>query len=325
MGLVAGYLFESDKLPSSGEDNVAVTSGAREIDAESKVTRARWADLLIHRFPLNQADVSDGIEAPALAILDSGKIALAWATTVSPTEREVMLVTSEDRGHSFSTATSVVTTGIHTSISKMRGRTVERKTRTLPHLASDGETMFLCWVDAGENRESVVMKFSESVGPFVSFSDAVSVHQSTDARPTFTSLSVGDDGTVACSWLDNRNKVQQPFAAVRRPKQTQFEPEKMVYAGPGGKGVCPCCPTTAFVMDGDVLVTFRANEGGYRDIWTAVLPQHDAKFQAPVPQVDPTWEFAGCPHDGPAVAKTSRGLHVAWMDAHTGTERVYVS
>ena len=195
----AGYLFESDRSLSPGKGDVAVADVAGEVYDESNVARPRRADPLIHRFPLNQADVSDGIEAPALAILDSGKIALAWATTVSLTEREVMLVTSEDRGHSFSTATSMVTTGIHTSISKMRGRTVERKTRTLPHLASDGETMFLCWVDAGENRESVVMKFSGSVGPLVSFSDAVSVHQSTDARPTFTSLSVGDDGTVACS------------------------------------------------------------------------------------------------------------------------------
>ena len=328
-GILVGYTWEGAKPSSSVKNDPAVEVSGQEVNGQENVGQAnddrrQLAGLQVHRFPLNEADINDGIEAPTFAILDSGRMALAWATTVSATARQVMMVTSEDNGRTFSSATPVVTTGIHTSISKMRGRTVERKTRTLPHLAAHGETLFLAWVDAAEDRASVVMKLSESVDATLAFSDPIPVHQSTAARPTFTSMSIGDDGTIACSWLDNRNKVQQPFASVRRPDKTQFEPEKMVYAGPDERGICPCCPTAAFVSNGDVLVTFRANEGGFRDMWTATWPSNASGFQAPVPHVKPTWKFDGCPHDGPAICKTSHGLHVAWMDAHTGTEQVYV-
>jgi hypothetical protein len=278
----------------------------------------------IQRFALSESDMSDSIEAPALAITTSGDVVLAWATETGPAERKVMLTKSTDGGQSFAVPEAKVTTGIHTSVSQMRGREITRKMRTLPHLASADDTLYLAWVDAAGTRDSVVLSLATSEDGGQRFSDPVPVHQSRDARPTFTSLHVSDDQTVVCSWLDNRNRVQQPFAAVRRPGSQKFEPEKMVYAGPDGQGICPCCPTMAIVSGSDILVTFRGNEGGYRDMWTARMEAGADQFAPPIAAVSPTWKFAGCPHDGPSVCETSRGLHVAWMDSHDGAERVYV-
>lgn len=320
-GIAAGYLF----APPETEHSIKSGDIRTNVDSQQKASNAVLTDIRVHHFALSEADIGDSIEAPALTVLDSGKIALAWATTISPQERQVILVTSTDDGETFSPPASVVTTGIHTSVSKMRGREVKRQMRTLPHLEANGETLVLCWVDGGEARESVVLRLAESVDAGQSFSAPIAVHQSLDARPTFTSMHISEDGTIACSWLDNRNKVQQPFASVQRPGQAEFEPEKMVYAGPDGRGICPCCPTAAFVSDGEVRVTFRGNEGGFRDMWTAHLPNDASSFAAPAPNVEPTWEFSGCPHDGPTMCETSDGLHVAWMDGHTGVERIYVS
>jgi|GEM_PF-496863 len=278
----------------------------------------------IQQFALSRSDMSDNIEAPALTITESDEVVLAWATETGPEERKVMLATSIDGARTFNEPQAVITTGIHRSVAKMRGREITRKMRTLPHLGAAGDTLYLAWVDAGETRESVVLSLATSQDGGKTFSEPVAVHQNRDARPTFTSLHVSDDHTVVCSWLDNRNRVQQPFAAVRWPGQQEFEREQLVYAGRDEKGICPCCPTMAFASDDDIFVTFRGNEGGFRDMWTARMEPGSNEFAAPVAMVSPTWEFAGCPHDGPSVCETSRGLHVAWMDAHDGAERVYV-
>ena len=280
---------------------------------------------IVHRFALNEADLSDNIEAPALALLDSGDIVLAWASVTAPGERQVMLTRSWDGGIVFSEPASVVTTGIHTAVSTMRGREIRRELKTLPHLAAANGTLYLAWVEGGEARESVILKLAESHDGGRTFGAPLAVHQHPEARPTFTSLHVSGNGTVVCSWLDNRNQVQQPYAAVRWPGRTAFDPERMVYAGPEGRGICPCCPTAAFVSGSDIFVTFRANEANYRDMWTARMEAGTTEFAAPVSLVDePTWEFSGCPHDGPSMSESSHGLHVAWMDAHEGAERVYV-
>jgi len=59
-------------------------------------------------------------------------------------------------------------------------------------------------------------------------------------------------------------------------------------------------------------------------MWVARLSANATEFSLPEPIVEPTWEFAGCPHDGPSLCETSTGMHVAWMDAHEGLERVYI-
>jgi hypothetical protein len=106
----------------------------------------------------------------------------------------------------------------------------------------------------------------------------------------------------------------------------------MVFAGPEGKGVCPCCDVAVAVTpDRVAFVAFRNSEAGHRNIWlgrgAASFEAGDARgstsFAAPIPVGQDPWTFDGCPHDGPSLALLDGKLHVAWMDAHTGTSRVY--
>jgi hypothetical protein len=115
------------------------------------------------------------------------------------------------------------------------------------------------------------------------------------------------------------------FAAVRPAGSEEFLADRLVFAGPNETGVCPCCPTeTRFHADGTVLVAYRSQVDGYRDTWICRGdPGTGFAFSAPVPVVPPTWKFDGCPHDGPSLAISQEWVHVAWMDAHTGRQRVY--
>lgn len=319
VGIAVGFLTETPE--PQPHPQVAVPS--LQLDSSHRAV-ADHPQPALRRFSLSAADAGDSMEAPSVAVDSKGRIFVAWATEVDAHTRKVLLTTSTDGGQNFAEPAPVVTTGIHTAVSQMRGRTIERRLKTLPHLACVDDRVLLSWIAAGETRDSVRLQLAEAAADSLKFSEPVTVHRSLEARPSFTSLYAAPDGTVVCSWLDNRHHVQQPYAAIRRPGQMEFEPEQMVYAGPDDKGICPCCPTEAFVFEGDVGVAFRGNESGYRDMWIAQRSGDEEQFAAPVAVVKPTWEFGGCPHDGPSVSQTRHGLHIAWMDAHGGPERVYV-
>lgn len=319
VGIAVGYLTESSPTEEPSAEGVRVPQ-----QDSSRVVLDDQLRPLLQRFSLTAADAADSIEAPTVAVDDTGRIFVAWATETDPQTRQVMLTTSSDAGQTFAEPVAVVTTGVHTAVSQMRGRTIERRLKTLPHLACVGDRVLLAWVAGGEAREDVRMQLAESTASELDFTKPVTVHQSLDARPSFTSLFAAEDGTVVCSWLDNRHHVQQPYAAVRPAGQAEFELEQLVYGGPKNKGICPCCPTEAFVSGNDIGVAFRGNESGFRDMWVASREDATQDFSTPLAVVEPTWEFGGCPHDGPSVCQTSHGLHIAWMDAHQGPERVYV-
>lgn len=135
-------------------------------------------------------------------------------------------------------------------------------------------------------------------------------------------MSVGPSGELACAWLGSAAGSQQPFAAVRPAGADAFEQELLVYPGEEDAGVCPCCAlTTCFAADGTLFVAFRDIQDGYRDIAVSVLRPGHAKFEGPFPVTAPTWKLNGCPHDGPSLAVLGDHLHVAWMDARTGSSR----
>lgn len=320
----------ADPQPTAAHQRLSIEKQAHHpddpaafVELERRAVPASAAITTEHRFPLTKADINEQTEAPALAV-DGKRVYLAWVSETGPEQRTLLWSQSADGGVTFAEPRVLLTTGVHTAVSESRGRTVARRLRTMPHVACQAGIVYLAWVDGGPTVDSVVMRLIQSHDGGQTFSEPIAVHQSLAARPTYTGLHVAPDGTVVCSWLDHRNRVQQPFASMRKPGQEQFEPELMVYSGPDGRGICPCCPTQPWLSpNGDLLVAFRGNEADYRDIWLGRLPAGGAEFTQPQPVIPPTWQFQGCPHDGPTVGLSQRTLHLAWMDARTGIERVY--
>jgi len=276
--------------------------------------------------PLATEDIDDTVEAPSIAVSDSGIVYVAWASKTGESERKLMMSRSEDSGRSWVAPWQVTSSPIHVAVSEMRGRRIERRLHLLPLIATHQDRLFLTWVRGGEDRTDVTMLLATSDDQGKSFSEPIRVHQSDQARPTFTSMSVSREGDVACAWLDNRKEVQQCFMAVKSSSQNTFTPEMLVDPGQNEKGICPCCPTSvAFAPDQSVWVAYRGNVDGMRDMWTARWQPGDAKPSAPMPTNQPTWKFDGCPHDGPTLIPLQGNTTIAWMDAHQGMSRVFVN
>jgi hypothetical protein len=156
----------------------------------------------------------------------------------------------------------------------------------------------------------------------------VAAHGHAASRPGFTALAADADDGLACGWIEGRNHVPQPFFSAWPADSAGATAEQLVFAGPEGKGICPCCDVAVAVAGGaadrTAIVAFRNSDSGHRDIWLARAAGGGAAgFTAPIAISPDPWSFNGCPHDAPSLAVSGDRLHVAWMDAHTGTGRVY--
>jgi hypothetical protein len=198
-------------------------------------------------------------------------------------------------------------------------------THVLPRLVATADSLYLGWVEAIDGGSEVVYYVARTDDGGKSFSEPVRAHDKSASRPGFTALSAAPDGTLLAAWLDGRNEGQQPFLGSWPALSEGFEPERLVFAGPEGKGVCPCCDLAVTRLpDGSDIVAFRNSDAGHRDIWLARAPR-GGQFGGPSPLTLDLWSFEGCPHDGPSLALDRDRLYTAWMSAHTGRNRVYVA
>lgn len=284
--------------------------------------------ILEHRYsiPLRGVDIDETVEAPSIVIDESGTVYVAWASKTADGEHALTMSRSETAGRTWLEPWQVTTSPIHVAVTEMRGRRIERRVRLMPLLATHEKRLYLSWVRGGKDRSDVALLLATSDDQGRTFSEPIRVHENDQARPTFTSMAVSRNGDVACSWLDNRNEVQQCFMAVKPSDQEKFLPEMLVDPGQNGKGICPCCPTSvAFAPDHSAWVAFRGHVDGMRDMWTARWQPGHATPSPPMPSTVPTWKFDGCPHDGPALVAMKDRTTVAWMDSHQGMSRVFVN
>ncbi len=277
-----------------------------------------------HRFPLTAADVRLDREVPAVAADARGRVLLAWASQTGAGERTLWLARSADGGATFEKPAPFRKVSVYRYTTKMRGKETTRTTSVAPRLSAAGETVYLGWTEAVGGGPRVDFLVARTADGGATFSEPVRVHGGDAGRPGFTALRAAPDGGVASAWLDSRKRGQQPYCGVALSDDGKFLPEQLVYPGPAGRGICPCCDVDVLrTPAGETLVAFRNNDNDYRDICVARARAASGPFEAPVPVSAEHWRFEGCPHDGPSLALGGGRLHVLWMDAHAGKRRVY--
>jgi hypothetical protein len=286
---------------------------------------------VIQRFALRPGDLSADRETPAVAVAPDGTVVLAWASQEKDGDnvRTLYVTRSTDGGATFDTPAAWRSVPIYryTSDNPARERKMAFSTHVLPRLAATRDSVALGWVEAIDGGPTVQFLVARSHDGGKTFAAPVAAHGENASRPGFTTLTADADGGLVCGWLSD----QKPYFSSSPAGSEGFTPEQLVFAGPEGKGICPCCDVAVGVTpERTALVAFRNSDSGHRDIWlarggagAAAGSTGEVSFAAPVAVTREPWTFNGCPHDGPSLALVSDKLHVAWMDAHTGTGRVY--
>jgi hypothetical protein len=312
VGLAAGWV-------ASGQRGTTATPSEYHSVKKPPASPAR------KEFELGTDDVANDRETPALAVDARGHVVLAWAKQSGANERTIYLARSADGGRTFDMPAPFRKVPIYKYTSKGKNGAVTYSTHVLPRLVATGDGIDLGWVEASKEGPPVHYYVARSVDGGKTFGEPISAHSDSAVKPGFTTLSASPDGTLLASWIDARNRAQQPFFSAKGAGSEVFEAERMVFAGPDSKGICPCCDLAAARLpDGSDVVAFRNSDSGHRDIWLAHAPR-GGEFGPPKPLTADRWKFEGCPHDGPSLVLNSDRLNAAWMSAHSGRNRVYVA
>ncbi|WP_165228593.1 exo-alpha-sialidase [Aquisphaera insulae] len=136
------------------------------------------------------------------------------------------------------------------------------------------------------------------------------------AREGLHGMAAGPDGSVYCTWLDLRAKKTEVFLARSRDGGATWEPDRLVYRAPGGS-VCECChPSVSVGPDGEVVVMWRNQVEGSRDLFLARSLDGGSSFGPAEKLGRGTWRLQACPMDGGSVAVGPPGaIETAWMRA----------
>ncbi len=165
------------------------------------------------------------------------------------------------------------------------------------------------------------------------FAGALYYTQSSDAGATWTPqryLHVGDttkglsrsffdiatlpDGEIGAIWLDSRLKSNDKEGSTLFFAKTSGS-DGFLSDEPIAFGTCECCRTELFVSSsGDLHVLYRAIwQDSIRDIAHIISKDHGNSFSEPARISQDNWVIYGCPHTGPSVAETTKGLEMVWF------------
>ncbi|MES2462694.1 MAG: sialidase family protein [Armatimonadota bacterium] len=128
------------------------------------------------------------------------------------------------------------------------------------------------------------------------------------AREGLHAMAAAPDGkTLACTWLDLRNKGTEIFVSLSRDGGKTWGKNTQVYQSPDGT-VCECChPSLAFGPKNELLVMWRNALGGARDMYLARSTNGGSTFGPAQKLGSGTWPLKACPMDGGALAVAPNG------------------
>jgi hypothetical protein len=126
------------------------------------------------------------------------------------------------------------------------------------------------------------------------------------AREGLHAMAVAPDGTLACAWLDLRQKGTTLYLSSSKDGGLTWSKNRLVYTSPSGT-ICQCChPSVAFDSAGKMFIMFRNSLDGARDMY--LTDSTDLRSLAPAKKLGAgTWLLAACPMDGGMLAVSRAG------------------
>lgn len=222
----------------------------------------------------------------------------------------IYVTATKDRGKTFSAPVKVGEPGF-LSLGMRRG---PRITAT-----AKGITVTAIYGAKGRGRDGDIVAFKSKDG--VTWSGPIKVNDvEGSAREGLHAMAAAPDGTLACTWLDLREKGTKLYMSTSSDGGATWTPNKLAYQSPSGS-ICECChPSIAFNPKGELFVMFRNSVDGYRDMYWLGLSGQSVKKAEKIGRG--TWPLNACPMDGGAIAFDMAGTPVTvWRRA----DEVYFS
>ena len=225
--------------------------------------------------------------------------------------RTIYFSSSPDRGKSFSAPAKVADVGI-LPLSRHRG----------PRVALSGSTIVITAVGGNKADEGPHAHGLPSDGDLLTW-------RSQDGGKTWSkgkaindvpgsateglhALTSDGKGTLLAVWLDKRGaKGTKLYAARSTDDGATWSKNIAVYQSPDGS-ICECChPSVAIDAAGRILVMWRNELAGARDMYLA-SSRDGVAFSSPEKLGTGTWQLNACPMDGGGLAVSPAKVLTAW-------------
>lgn len=236
---------------------------------------------------------------PQVAVGSQGRIFVAFGVG-----NTIRCARSGDEGKTFEVGT-VGSPGV-LSLGMRRG----------PRIAVAGDSVVISAIGGreGKGRDGDLLAWrSTDAGKTWSGPNRVNTVEGS-AREGLHGMAASPDGSVFCSWLDLRSRKTEVYGARSRDGGATWEPDRLVYRSPGGS-VCECChPSVAYGPKGELLVMWRNQLQGARDLYFARSNDGGVTFAPAEKLGQGTWTLNACPMDGGTVAMgTGNLVESVWM------------
>lgn len=230
---------------------------------------------------------------PQVAVGNSGNVYVAFGASDT-----VYCAASRDAGRTYAPPVQVGSAGV-LALGMRRG----------PRIAVAGRSVVLSAVYGrqGRGRDGDIRAWRSRDGGRSWQGPATVNDVPGAAREGLHAMAAAPDGTLACVWLDLRNRGTEIRAAVSPDGGATWGPNRLVYRSPDGT-VCECChPSVAYDPRGRLLVMWRNWLNGARDMYLARSDDGGRTFGPARKLGAGTWPLGACPMDGGALSVSVGG------------------
>jgi len=265
--------------------------------------------------PSQTIDRDPAARQPQVAIDAKQRVYIAYAAGT-----EIRCASSLDGGQTFSNPL-VVAKVPKLALGMRRG----------PRIAATNDAVVITAIIRAENEQELaaakgLKKYESATGSLVAWrsvdrgktwSGPVTLNTVPDsAREGLDALAARPDGTFFCAWLDLRLGTMSLFGSRSANHGESWEPDHELHRSPE-KAICTCChPSLAFAPNGDLLLMWRDEIKGARDMYLRRSADAGETFGPAEKLGKRTWIYAQCPMDGGSIAVEANGkVTTGWMRA----------
>lgn len=259
------------------------------------------ASLLLQPVAVTPATFDQARE-PQIAI-DGGKVYIAYGMGDT-----IYLSISTDQGATYGEPIKVGEAG-KISLGMRRGPRICARKGVLTITAIYGAQ--------GKGRDGDVVAF-RSADQGETWSGPVKVNDvEGSAREGLHAMAIASDGTLACTWLDIRQKGTTLYVAISKDGGTTWSDDQLAASSPSGT-ICECChPSAIFDVNRRLLLMFRNSVDGARDMYLTESGDYKT-FTTPMKLGFGTWTLGACPMDGGMLSLTQGGtVETIWRRENT--------
>ena len=193
-----------------------------------------------------------------------------------------------------------------------------------PDIASRGDTVYIVIKETPEDVNPIYIVSSFDGGQ--TFSSPIQVDFVTPDLSRFPTVTIDDSGNPIVGFMKfDANFSNARWVVTRSSDYGITFTTDVLASGWSGGVVCDCCPGSIVSEGNTVAMLYRDNLINIRDSWTGVSTDNGLSFTNGWNVDLNNWMIMACPSTGPDGVIINDSLYSVFMNAASGSPRVYFS